>query len=34
MIVLGIHYGHGSAAALIVNGQVLAAIEEDMSNQE
>jgi carbamoyltransferase len=33
MIVLGIHFGHGAAAALVVGGQVIAAIEEEKLNR-
>lgn len=33
MLALGIHFGHGSSAALINNGEVLAAIEEEKINR-
>ena len=33
LIVLGIHFGHGAAAALIVDGRVEAAIEEEKLNR-
>ncbi len=33
MNVLGIHFGHGAAAALVANGEVIAAIEEEKLNR-
>jgi len=33
MLVLGIHFGHGSAAALVGDGRLLAAIEEEKLNR-
>jgi carbamoyltransferase len=34
MLVLGIHFGHGSSAVLVREGRVLAAIEEEKLNRE
>jgi carbamoyltransferase len=33
MIVLGLHFGHGAAAALVADGRVVAAIEEEKLNR-